>query len=282
MLLPIAVMAQTTKRLQPGKVYEPGEALFAPRYGFQATVPAGWTGSLPRESEVFLLTSMTSPAEIFVLGREQADLATLKKIWESGIEMDTQIKIKSNGAMLANGVLSSEVFAVGAFINKSMRAYAVARCGGSGACVTCLAVMPAQQFSEVKQATDTFMAAAVLENPSSSSPYDDFVWKDFLSNQMLSTYAFLENGSKETSVHLCANGTFTAKVTKKGILKNQNPAYKGKLKGTWKVEGVGEKGMLHLKFDNGLPPLDLELKISEEKIYAGSERYFVGISDQCK
>jgi hypothetical protein len=196
--------------------------------------------------------------------------------------MDSEIKLKAKAATIASGVLSSEVIAVGAFINKSMRAYAVARCGESGSCVTCLAVMPAQQYDEIKQVADTFMSMAILEPPSSASPYDDFNWKEFLSNQMLSTYAFLENGSKETSVHLCANGSFTAKVTKKGILKNQNPAYKGNLKGTWTAEGIGAKGMLHLVFENNLPGLDVELIITEEKIFGGGERYFVGTSDKCK
>lgn len=49
-------VAQKKKvRLQPGKMYEPGETLYAPRFGFIAKVPEGWEGILPRESEVFLL-----------------------------------------------------------------------------------------------------------------------------------------------------------------------------------------------------------------------------------
>ncbi len=39
-------------RIQPGRIYQPGEMLYAPRYGFTARVPEGWEGSLPRESEV--------------------------------------------------------------------------------------------------------------------------------------------------------------------------------------------------------------------------------------
>ena len=281
LLIPGALFGQA-KRIKPGKMYDAGEALFAPMFGFRAVVPEGWTGSLPRESEVFLLNSITSPAEIFVLGRVTSDLATLNKEWNQGFAMDENIKLKAKGATVASGVLSSEVIAVGAFINKSMRAYAVARCHESGPCVTCLAVMPFNQYEDVKKVVDAFMGASTLEPPSSTSMYSDFVWKDFLTNQMVTTYAFLENGSKETTVHLCANGKFSSKVTKKGILKNQNPAYKGKLSGTWTVEGVGEKGRLKLVFDKGLPTLDIELTIREEQIYAGNERYFVAISDQCK
>ncbi len=281
-LLPSIGWAQSTKRIQPGKVYEPGEGLYAPRLGFRARVPEGWTGVLPRESEVFLLTSMTSPAEIFVLGREGGTVQALKELWDEGFEMNDQIRLKAKGSAISEGTLSAEVVAVGDFINKSMRAYAVARCSESGPCVTGLAVMPVQQFEQVKKQVDAFMGTSTFEAPSLASPYADFMWKEFLTGKMVTTYAFLENGSKETTIHLCADGHFTAKVTKKGILKNQNPSYKGKMTGTWTVEGVGEKGRLKLAFDKGLSPLEAELLIKDEQVYAGSERYFVANSDQCK
>lgn len=281
-LLATVGFAQSGKRIQPGKIYDAGEGLYAPRLGFRATVPAGWSGVLPRESEVFLLSSYTSPAEIFVLGRESGTVEALKKIWVEGIEMNSEIRLKASGASISGGVLSAEVVAVGNFINKSMRAYAVARCSDSGPCVTALAVIPSAQFAEVKKVVDAFMAATSFESPSLASPYADFNWKEFLSGKMVTTYAFLEGGSKESTIHLCADGEFTAKVTKKGILKNQNPDYKGKMSGTWTVEGIGEHGKLRLVFDKGLPGLDAELTIKDEQIYAGQERYFVGNSDQCK
>lgn len=284
LLLFIAVpaSAQSSKRLQPGKMYEPGEALYAPRLGFKTAVPAGWTGVLPRESEVFLLTSLTSPAEIFVMGRTEGDLNSMKKSWDEGFDMDDNIRLKAKGSIIKDGTLSAEAVAVGSYINKSMRAYAVARCGEQGPCVTSLAVMPAQQFDEVKKVVDAFMAAATFEAPSLASPNADLVWKDFLAGHMVTTYAFLEQGSKESTIHLCADGKFTAKVTKKGILKNQNPAYKGKMTGRWTAEGVGERALLKLVFDKGLPELTVELTIKEEKVFAGGERYFVAVSDECK
>jgi len=282
LLVSIVASAQSPKRLQPGKMYEPGEGLYAPRLGFKAAVPAGWTGVLPRESEVFLLTSLTSPAEIFVMGKLESDLNSMKKSWDTGFDMDDNIRLKAKGSAIQDGTLSAEVIAVGSYINKSMRAYAVARCSESGPCVSSLAVMPTQQFDEVKKVVDAFMATAAFEPPSLASPYADLVWKDFLSGHMVTTYAFLEQGSKETTIHLCPNGTFTAKVAKKGILKNQNPAYKGKMTGKWTAEGVGERALLKLVFDKGLPELTVELTIKEEKVFAGGERYFVAVSDQCK
>jgi hypothetical protein len=274
--------AQSGKRIQPGKVYEAGEALYAPRFGFRASVPTGWIGVLPRQSEVFLLTSYTSPAEVFVLARESATIDQLKKEWDLGFEMNNQIRLTAKGSTVTNNTLSAEVVAVGDYINKSMRGYAVARCSDGGSCVTALAVMPTPQFEEIKKLVDAFMAAATFEAPSFASPYADFVWKDFLTSKMVTTYSYLVDGSKESTVHLCADGSFTAKVTKKGILKNQNPDYKGKLAGKWTVEGIGERGKLSLTFDKGLSPLNVELTIKEEQIFAGGERYFVANSDTCK
>lgn len=282
-LLPVLVWAQKTKRLEPGKMYDAGETLFAPTYGFRATVPPGWTGILPRESEVFLLSSTTSPAEIFVLARPRADLGMLKEIWEEGIEMDGNIRIQGKGVTLVNGVLSGRVVGVGSFIDKSKSGFAIARCANQvGPCVTCLAIMPAAQYEEVKKVAEGFMNSATFEPPSVTSLYSDFVWKEFLTNHMVTTYAFVESGSKETNIHFCADGTFSANVSKKGIFKNLNPQYKGKLSGTWSAEGVGERGKLSLAFNKGQPPLSVELLIRDEKIFAGEDRYFVGVSDRCK
>ena len=68
MVLCTGSMAQNKKsRLQPGKIYNAGEAIYAPRYGFNATIPADWEGMLPRESEVFLLTPTGSVfGEIYI------------------------------------------------------------------------------------------------------------------------------------------------------------------------------------------------------------------------
>lgn len=277
-----SVCGAQSKRIQPGKIYEAGEALYAPRLGFKATVPSGWTGVLPRQSEVFLLTSTTSGAEIFVLGREKGPLDLLKQVWDEGVDMNGQIGLKAKGSSLTNGTLSAEVIATGQYINKGFRAYAVARCGDSGPCVTALGVMPAEEYEAVRKVVESFMSSSLFEVPSLASPYADFNWKEFLTNKMVTTYAFLEDGSKETSVHLCASGKFTAKVKKKGILQHQNPEYKGKLSGTWSVEGIGEKCKLRLVFDKGLPDLTTELTIKDEQIYSGLERYFVANSDACK
>ena len=47
------VLAQA--KLAPSKHYSPGEVLFGAKTGVKSIVPQGWSGMLPRDSEIFLL-----------------------------------------------------------------------------------------------------------------------------------------------------------------------------------------------------------------------------------
>jgi hypothetical protein len=281
LLLPMTAAGQKAQRIQPGKMYDAGETLFAPRYGFTSVVPAGWSGVLPRETEVFLLNALTNPSQIFLFAREQGTLALLKSNWDKGVDLSDDVYLMAKATSIQNGLLSSEVTAKGPYINKGNRGYAVARCSDSGPCVICLAVGPAQFYEEIKKAADGLLSSSKMEKPSLTSLYGDFDWKEFLSGKMVTTYAFIDEGSKETVIDLCADGTFTGKVSKKGIFKDQNPAYKNKMKGTWSAEGVGAKGKLKLTFEK-LPPLEATMQIDDEKIFGNGERYFVGESEKCK
>jgi hypothetical protein len=279
----LPVLCQAQQRLQPGKMYEGGEVLFAPRFGFIDTVPKGWSGNLPRESEVFMLSSMTRPIEIYVFATEKGSLNEMKLNWEKGIEMDTHIKLQAKSPTIVNGALASEVIAVGPTIDKSKRAYASARCSDQGVCVTSFAFMAATEFEEAKKLVDRFMKAGIFQPPSLGSPYEKFDWRKFLTGKAFVTFDLRDKGSKENRVDLCSDGSFTAKVDKTGILKQQNPLYKGRMKGTWTAEGIGENGTLTLLFENKkLEPLNIPMMIHEEKIMANGERYFVATSDKCK
>lgn len=288
-LLLIAVSFQSSAqkkkvRLQPGKMYEPGETLYAPRFGFIAKVPEGWEGILPRESEVFLLTTTTATyGEIFVFGREHSDLTTLKTTWLKGVDLNETIRIKAINPVESNGMLSSEIIAEGEYMNKGNKGFVVARCSPSGPCVITLMIAPIQFYESVKNTVTEFMRNSTLEAPSNISPYADFDWQDFLSNKVLVTFASAEGGSKESMIHLCKDGSFSATIKKKGFFKEQNPAYKGNMEGQWSIKGDGEKATVQFIFTNkSLAPIEILITIQEEKILIGGERYFVGKSDTCK
>jgi hypothetical protein len=283
--LSVQGIAQKKKaRLQPGKMYEAGETLYAPRFGFIAKVPQGWEGILPRESEVFLLTTTTSTyGEIFVFGNEHGDLNTLKANWEKGVALSESIKMKSVNPTITDGMLTSEIIAEGDQVNKGNKGFAAARCSPSGPCIITLMVAPIQFYEPVKNTVTEFMMTSSFEPPSNASPYEDFDWQEFLSNKVVATYASAQGGSKETMIHLCQDGSFTANIKKKGFFKEQNPDYKGNLTGQWSAKGDGEKATLQFIFTNkSISPIEVSLTIKDEKVMSNGERYFVGNSDKCK
>lgn len=278
-------IAQSKKnRLQPGRMYDAGETLYAPRFGFIAKVPEGWQGMLPRESEVFLLSTTTSTyGEIFVFGREQGNLNAMKETWQKGISLSETIQLKAVAASIQDDVLMAEAVATGEYVNKGYRAFAIAKCNPAGPCITTLMVAPEQFFESVKNTSIQFMKASSFENPSAANPYAEFDWQEFLSNKVVATYKAVQGGSKESTIHLCANGTFQADIKKSGILKSDKPEYKGKQSGTWKVTGMGEQTTIQFIFEKkNTPPIEAILTIKDEQVYSGGERYFVGASDKCK
>jgi hypothetical protein len=281
-----SAFAQKKKaRIQPGRMYEVGDTLYAPRFGFTATVPMGWEGMLPRENEVFLLTSTQQElfGEIYIFGREQGNLAPMAEVWARGFELSESIKMKATKPEIKDGMLSSEVVAVGEFVNAGYKGFAASRCSQYGPCITTLMVAPVQFYEPLKNIVIQFMSSSTFELPSHASPYTDFDWKEFLSDKVVANYTSIKGGTKESTIHLCADGTFQSDIKKSGILKNQNPNYRGRQTGKWTVSGTGEEATIQFTFSKqDTPPFEATLKIHDEKVYGNGDRYFIGKSEKCK
>jgi len=279
-------LAQNNKgRLQPGRLYEPGETLYAPRFGFIAKVPEGWEGMLPRETEVFLLMTTTSTyGEVFMFGREKGDLNSMRETWVKGFVLSETMRLKATDPAIADDMLMGEVVIEGEYINKAFKGFAVAKCNPSGPCITTLMVAPEQYYEAVKATVVQVMKNSSFEPPSTASPYAKFDWNEFLSNKVLVTYGFEQGGSKESEIHLCADGTFSADIKKTGFMKNQNPEYRGRSAGKWTVTGSGPSATIQFTFSGkkSIPVLEAPLLIEDEKVLSNGERYFVGQSDKCK
>lgn len=281
-----SLTAQTDKkRLQPGTLYEAGEQLYAPQYGFITTVPQGWEGILPQESEVFLLTttSTSTYGEIFVFASELNNPDAIKDAWLGGLDLNETMRIKAVSPIIEQGLLTSEIILEGDNVNKGNKGFAAARCSEGGICITTLMVAPIQFYESVSNTVVELMKNSSFETPSNTNRYAEFDWNDFLSNKVLTTYAFVSGGSKEAMVHLCGDGTFTAILKKKGFFKDKNPAYKGNLTGQWSAKEKGEASTIEFTFDKkGLSPLSLPIALENDRVMSSGERYFIGKSDKCK
>ncbi|GMQ24977.1 hypothetical protein Aoki45_16590 [Algoriphagus sp. oki45] len=277
------LLAQNSKnRVVPGKMYNSGEEVYSPKYGFTATIPAGWVGVLPRETEVFLLNSTTGVfGEIFVFGREKIDLNELSRVWQEGVNISETISLKAAEPKIEGDILFSQVEAAGNYVApKNYRAFAATRCGE--ACITVLAISMEENAEMVSQSALELLKTATLTTAREVDVYEGFDWKEFLSDKLLIAYEGFVGGKQQTKVNLCSDGGFNANISKKGIMKDSNPEYKGTMKGQWKVESEGSKATLTLTFEKkGLAPVTVNLEFINEELYANGERHYASKSEKC-
>ena len=275
--------AQNLKnRIQPGKMYNAGDSVYAPRYGLSAKIPQGWVGVLPRETEVFLLNSASGTfGEIFVFGREKVDLAQLAESWKAGVDVSETVRLKATDPTIEGDLLYSHAEAVGNYLPpKNYRAFAATRCGD--ACITVLAISEEGNAETTSQAALEMLKTAILTTPKEIDPYEGFDWQAFLSGKLLIAFEGFTGGKQQTKVNLCEGGTFQAQISKKGMMKDTNPDYKGGMKGTWTVEGKASEATLTLTFDKEkLAPFVAKLKFTEEELYVNGERHYASQSEKC-
>ncbi len=280
---PQILSAQNLKnRIQPGKMYNAGDSIYTPRYGFSGQIPQGWVGVLPRETEVFLLNSTSGTfGEIFVFGREKTDLSQLAESWKSGVSVSETVTLKATDPTIEGDLLYSHAEAVGNYLPpKNYRAFAATRCGE--ACITVLAISEESNAEASSQAALELLKTAVLSTPREIDPYEGFDWKEFLSGKLLIAFEGFTGGKQQTKVTLCEDGSFRAQISKKGMMKDTNPDYKGGMKGSWAVEGNNSQATLTLTFEKkDLAPFVANLKFVDEELYINEERHYASQTEKC-
>jgi hypothetical protein len=277
------MLAQNLKnRIQPGKLYNAGDSISTPRYGFSGVIPKGWVGVLPRETEVFLLNSTSGTfAEIFVFGREKVDLNQLAETWKSGVDVSETINLKATDPKIEGDILFSHAEATGNYLPpKNYRAFAATRCGD--ACITVLVVSLEENAEMANSSGLEFLKTATVFTPREVDPYEGFDWKGFLSGKLLISYEGFIDGRQQTKINLCEDGSFRAAISKKGVLKDNNPDYKGTMKGQWIVEGKDSEAVLTFRFEKkDLAPAVVNLKFVDEDLFANGERHYASQTEKC-
>lgn len=286
LLLPTALLAQLpSSRVKPATLYHAGDTVTSPRLGLRTQIPQGWSGMLPRDTEVFLLMPETNIAgEIYVIVNEKITLEKLTQRWKTGIELSPGLTLKPEGEITSRGtgVISATGTLAGANANTSQgRIYAEAKCSPVGFCVTYLATAEPTYIASVKASLQQFVDNTVFSQPSTESPYANFNWKKFLDGKLLLAIGYNPDGKHVDEVDLCADGSFRSEITRTGIFKGQAKGYQGSKRGTWAVVSHGEKAIITFTFEK-LPAVDIEIEGRDEEIYIKGSRYFVGESDRCR
>ncbi len=275
----LSLSLYSQERLKPGELYPEGSALWGPKIGVKGTVPENWNGLLPRDEEIFLLSSTNSFAEVFVFANPDDSFEALTTRWKKGTTFGTNILVKTVGEpyLRTDGILAADL----EVDNNStgIKAYIEAKCGPYAICLVSFLTSDPQNFEKNKKGVQQFMDGITFEKPSNENPYINFDWDAFLQNKQLITFSYANGGSKETTVTLCGDGTFKGDFKKSGSFKEQG--LKGKKSGTWAVNGTGSTTKLVLTI-NKMGPIETILEIRDEKVFANGERYFVSTATSCK
>lgn len=272
-----------SNRVKPATMYHGGDTVRSPRLGLQTRIPQGWSGVLPRDTEVFLLMPESNTVgEIYVVVNEKMDLEKQKKRWQAGTELSPGLTLHPQEITnRGTDVISAVGKITGANVNQQAKIYAEAKCSPMGFCVTYLATSDASNIENVKKALQTFVDNTVFQQPSTESPYAHFDWKKFLDGKILLAMGYDANSKRIDEVDLCADGSFRSDITRTGIFKGQAKGYQGKKRGSWHVASHGEKAVITFTFEK-LPDVNIELEARDEEIYIKGTRYFVGESERCK
>ena len=276
----LAVNTFAQSRLKPGAIYNAGDAIFAPLVGYHGIVPAGWFGTLPQEEEVFMLLPSDNNEGYMFINANHMNLQELRNDWNHALSVTDEIVISLKRAPAMDGNRMYGDFDVTG-TRQPFRGYALAMDGGHGWTITVALLAPNDLFEQYKANFDQLVASSKVEAPSLGSRYDDFNWATFLKNKYLMSYLSSTQYSEKNEVWLCADGTFRSKIRDKGMLKTEKKAYKGSNKGSWKAEGIGAQGKLHLYF-NKKEDVVLDMEIKDDKIFVNGRRVFALQNDQCK
>lgn len=268
-------------KLKPSKHYSSGDVLYGAKAGVKSVVPQGWSGMLPRDSEIFLLLPDDgSNGEIYITADAGIDEEQRKSNWLLGLELGNGNVLKSDGKIFKRGKsLASEIILAQKTTNT--RGYIETQCGSYGNCITATLLGAPQDFARMQKALYEFMDKITWVEPNLMADYGDFNWPEYLSGKHLLNYDYVPNAKSENDLWLCTDGTFTTKLKRGGLLKDQVQNYKGTKKGTWETSSVGQKGVLKLNYEK-LPPLEVSLKIDDDRIYLNDKRHFVMKATICK
>ncbi|MCK5701304.1 MAG: hypothetical protein KAI29_09130 [Cyclobacteriaceae bacterium] len=278
--LSVVISGFAQDRLKPGSIYEQGQEIFAPLVGYKGVVPEGWFGTLPQEEEVFLMIPNGNSNGFMFINANHMNLSELRKEWNFHLSLTDEIVISIKGEPKVEGNRMTGEFEVTGS-REPFVGHAVAIDGGHGWTITLILLSPVSQYDAYRKNFDQLVASSIVEEPSIGSIYGDFNWPEFLKNKYLMSYLSSTQYKEQNEVWLCGDGTFKSKIKTKGMLKVESSAYKGKKKGTWTAEGIGEKGKLHLYFTKN-DDLVLDMEIKDDKIFINGGRFFALENTECK
>ncbi|WP_268122738.1 hypothetical protein [Roseivirga pacifica] len=278
-LLSFSSFAQET--IRTGKIYKGGDYIDIPWHGIKLTIPPKWKGYATEGTEMLTLSNDT--ANVTLRGFPVEDnLQIIKAELVSGMELTPGIEIKSAGEVKTTATSLKSELKISS--NSQNNGYLQIECGESGQCVGLLINTNARNHASFESTLQTFFDNMEIGEPTAPSANSSYVWSEELNDKHIFHYESSLKGTLDNEFWLCPDGTFTARIKRKGTFKNYSGrTLRGKQKGTYKIEGKGEEGRIILTFSHSPnTQVILEGKQQNGEIYFNDVKYFLAYHGNCK
>lgn len=265
--------AEAQERLKPAKIYSLGDAFTAPTYGLKVSVPLGWSGFYPQDSEIFKMTNDSTQNIQCMYFASENSLESIEKKWTKGFSLAQGLSIEQEGLTIKKDdmILSK----VGLTNRKDVQGVVLARCGGFGVCVTALVYGPAQLMSSYFMNLTPLLSAIEFVEPVSKEKLEAFDWQKELTGKYLLGYERDVASKKQSQFWLNIDGTFKSKLSRTGLFKDDAGQYKGTKRGSYLIYNAdnGEPAKLVLIY-NKLPEVILTLTRKDNQCFANDKPFY--------
>ncbi|MGB0722831.1 MAG: hypothetical protein ACPGU7_10600 [Gammaproteobacteria bacterium] len=259
--------------IEPGRLYEGPQRLFAPAYGTGFDLPSGWRGLHPPGAEMFLMERPGKAGLLVILGAGGSD-AEITRALAGNIPLDAQTVLSPIGPTETTEGVHSNRFDVQG--NASLVGFGIAKLFDSGVGIGVLSVGPGKD-TELETAARTVFNSLGYEKPSGPTLADGTLWSDYLAGKKLE-YLVSDGGRRHDIMRLCRDGSV--------FRRNSGSSFGGLGVGTaasqaggrWQVEGFGGQATLHIQLHNG-DSARWRLSRPGGKLHLDGQRWFITRGD---
>ncbi len=285
----LAAAAAVAVEVEPNVVYPGGTRLEAPELGVAFTVPAGWRGSWPAGTEVFVLQPEADPSVHVLAMGEEGTRAELAALMGAPIDLGGGLSLHPEGSVTERGPALAGRYEVRGGATP-LAAYGEALASPHGIAVAYLLIAPpgaiAAHENAVRALVDGTTLGAAADRTAEATPSGDAAgdrWDVYLKGKYLVRYYTATGFTDEQHLWLCSDGSFRRRGASGGFGGGASGAFEAGSTGRWSATGAGESGRLTLQYGDGsVARHDLRWDYGENKLYLDGKRWLHGTNDVCR
>ena len=270
------------KPLRAGVTYQGGETVEAQDHGVSIQVPKGWSGTLPAQSEFFILQN-TRGAGVVLVYVDKIELKELKQKISSPIPAD-QFLLRPNTALKKTNLGWSMRYSITPASDRfsAAQVLAIHRHHTALAFIELSPKVHTAPTNVLKRLAESArIAKRASVNQDKANQAGPNAWRTYMSGRHVIRYFTSSGYTEETHLWLCSNGQFFDSMETGGNSGGASGASAGRNVGTWSATGqTHANGQLILRYSNGQGSTH-DLALSNRKLYIDNKQWLRDKNTRC-